>query len=72
MGASLGLARIGEPADTAGLVVFLASGDAGFTTSQVIYNTGGQHQPISRASRLTRLEPAIPQSTTYLRNRILK
>ena len=36
------LGRVGEPKDTAGLVAFLASEDAGFITGQVIYNTGGQ------------------------------
>jgi 3-oxoacyl-[acyl-carrier protein] reductase len=41
-GASFGLGRIGEPADTAGLVAFLASDDAAFITGQVIYNTGAQ------------------------------
>ena len=50
MGASFGLGWIGEPADTAGLVAFLASDDAGFITGHVIYNTGGQHRPIGRAS----------------------
>jgi NAD(P)-dependent dehydrogenase (short-subunit alcohol dehydrogenase family) len=48
--AAFALGRIGEPADTAGLVAFLASDDAGFITGQVIYNTGGQHGPI-RSSR---------------------
>jgi hypothetical protein len=36
------LGRIGEPTDTAGVVAFLASEDAGFVTGQVIYNAGGQ------------------------------
>jgi 3-oxoacyl-[acyl-carrier protein] reductase len=36
------LGRIGEPADTAGVVAFLASEDAGFVTGQVIYNADGQ------------------------------
>jgi 3-oxoacyl-[acyl-carrier protein] reductase len=45
-GSSFDLGRIGEPADTAGVVAFLASEDAGFVTGQVIYNTGGQHGPI--------------------------
>ncbi len=44
--ASFGLGRIGEPADTAALVAFLASPDAGFITGQVIYNAGGQRGPI--------------------------
>jgi NAD(P)-dependent dehydrogenase (short-subunit alcohol dehydrogenase family) len=35
-----------EPADTAGLVAFLASDDAGFITGQIIYNSGGQRGPI--------------------------
>ena len=34
------LGRIGEPADTAAVVAFLASADAGFATGQVIYATG--------------------------------
>lgn len=50
MGASFALGRIGEPADTAGVVAFLASSDADFITGQVIYNTGGQHRPIGRAA----------------------
>jgi 3-oxoacyl-[acyl-carrier protein] reductase len=45
-GASFGLGRIGEPADTAGVVAFLASEDAGFVTGQVIYAAGGQRGPI--------------------------
>ncbi len=45
-GGSFGLGRIGEPADTAALVAFLASPDAGFITGQVIYNAGGQRGPI--------------------------
>ncbi len=45
-GAVFGLGRIGEPADTAGLVAFLASPDASFITGQVIYNAGGQRGPI--------------------------
>ena len=49
LGASFALGRIGEPADTAGLVAFLVSGDAGFITGQVICNTGGQQAPIGRA-----------------------
>jgi 3-oxoacyl-[acyl-carrier protein] reductase len=40
------LGRIGEPTDTAGVVAFLASEDAGFVTGQVIYNAGGQRGPI--------------------------
>jgi len=49
-GASFGLGRIGEPADTAGVVAFLASEDAGFVTGQVIYAAGGQRGPIRRTS----------------------
>jgi 3-oxoacyl-[acyl-carrier protein] reductase len=49
MAASFALGRVEEPADTAGVVAFLVSEDAGFITGQVIYNTGGQHRPISRA-----------------------
>jgi 3-oxoacyl-[acyl-carrier protein] reductase len=45
-GASFALGRLGEPADTAGLVAFLASDDAGFITGQIIYNSGGQRGPI--------------------------
>jgi 3-oxoacyl-[acyl-carrier protein] reductase len=45
-GAAFGLGRIGEPADTAALVAFLASEDAGFITGQVIYNAGGQRGPV--------------------------
>ena len=40
------LGRIGEPTDTAGVVAFLASEDAGFVTGQVIYNAGGQRGPV--------------------------
>jgi 3-oxoacyl-[acyl-carrier protein] reductase len=40
------LGRIGELADTAGVVAFLASEDAGFVTGQVIYAAGGQRGPI--------------------------
>jgi 3-oxoacyl-[acyl-carrier protein] reductase len=47
-GAAFGLGRIGEPADTAAVVAFLASEEAGFVTGQVIYNVGGQHGPIRR------------------------
>jgi hypothetical protein len=32
------------------VVAFLVSDDAGFITGQVIYNTGGQHRPVGRAS----------------------
>jgi 3-oxoacyl-[acyl-carrier protein] reductase len=45
-GASFGLGRIGEPADTAAVVAFLASAEAGFITGQVIYVVGGQHGPV--------------------------
>jgi 3-oxoacyl-[acyl-carrier protein] reductase len=48
MGASFALGRIGEPADTAALVAFLASEEAGFITGQVIYNNGGQIAPVGR------------------------
>jgi 3-oxoacyl-[acyl-carrier protein] reductase len=41
------LGRIGEPTDTAGVVAFLASEDAGFVTGQVIYNAGGQRGPVT-------------------------
>ena len=39
-GTSFGLGRIGEPADTAAVVAFLASAEAGFITGQVIYAVG--------------------------------
>jgi hypothetical protein len=45
-GAAFGLGRIGEPADTAAVVAFLASAEAGFVTGQVIDAVGGQHGPI--------------------------
>jgi 3-oxoacyl-[acyl-carrier protein] reductase len=47
--AAFHLGRVGTPADTAALVAFLASDEAGFITGQVIYNTGGQHGAIDRA-----------------------
>jgi 3-oxoacyl-[acyl-carrier protein] reductase len=43
---AFGLGRIGEPADTAAVVAFLAAEDAGFITGQVIYNAGGQRGPV--------------------------
>lgn len=49
-GSAFALGRIGEPADTAAVVAFLASGDAGFITGQVIYNAGGQRGPVRWAS----------------------
>jgi 3-oxoacyl-[acyl-carrier protein] reductase len=45
-GAAFALGRIGEPADTAAVVAFLASEEAGFVTGQVIYAAGGQRGPI--------------------------
>jgi 3-oxoacyl-[acyl-carrier protein] reductase len=48
MGGSFSLGRIGEPADTAALVAFLVSEEAGFITGQVIYNNGGQTGPVGR------------------------
>ena len=48
-GAAFALGRIGEPADIAGVVAFLASEDAGFVTGQIIYAAGGQHGPIRRS-----------------------
>ncbi len=45
-GTSFGIGRIGEPADTAAVVAFLASAEAGFLTGQVIYVVGGQHGPV--------------------------
>jgi len=41
-GAAFALGRIGEPADVAAVVAFLASQDASFITGQVIYAAGGQ------------------------------
>jgi 3-oxoacyl-[acyl-carrier protein] reductase len=46
-GSAFALGRIGEPADVAGVVAFLASDDAGFLTGQVVYCAGGQSGPIS-------------------------
>jgi NAD(P)-dependent dehydrogenase (short-subunit alcohol dehydrogenase family) len=40
------LARTGEPTDTAGVVAFLASEEAGFVTGQVISNAGGRRGPV--------------------------
>jgi 3-oxoacyl-[acyl-carrier protein] reductase len=45
-GAAFALGRIGEPADVAAVVAFLASEDASFITGQVIYAAGGQRGPI--------------------------
>jgi 3-oxoacyl-[acyl-carrier protein] reductase len=45
-GSAFALGRIGEPADTAAVVAFLVSPDAGFITGQVIYNAGGQRGPV--------------------------
>jgi 3-oxoacyl-[acyl-carrier protein] reductase len=46
VGAAFALGRIGEPADTAAVVAFLAGEEAGFVTGQVIYAAGGQRGPI--------------------------
>jgi 3-oxoacyl-[acyl-carrier protein] reductase len=54
LAAAFALGRIGEPADTAAVVAFLVSDEAGFITGQVIYNTGGQHGPVGRASSSAR------------------
>ena len=45
---SFGIGRIGGPADTAAVVAFLTSAEAGFITGQVIYAVGGQRGPVSR------------------------
>jgi 3-oxoacyl-[acyl-carrier protein] reductase len=45
-GSAFALGRIGEPSDTAAVVAFLASEDAGFITGQVIYVVGGQRGPV--------------------------
>jgi len=45
-GAAFALGRIGEPADVAAVVAFLASEGASFITGQVIYAAGGQRGPI--------------------------
>ncbi|GAA1220377.1 SDR family oxidoreductase [Kitasatospora nipponensis] len=37
------LGRVGEPADVAGLVAFVASDDAGWVTGQILDATGGSH-----------------------------
>jgi 3-oxoacyl-[acyl-carrier protein] reductase len=47
-GKAFALGRIGEPADIASAVAFLASEDASFITGQIIYVAGGQHGPIRR------------------------
>ena len=48
-GSAFALGRIGEPADVAGVVAFLASHDAGFITGQVIYAVGGQRGAVRRS-----------------------
>jgi 3-oxoacyl-[acyl-carrier protein] reductase len=45
-GSAFTLGRMGEPTDTAAVVAFLASEDAGFITGQIIYASGGQRGPI--------------------------
>ena len=45
-GTAFALGRIGEAADTAGVVAFLVSADAAFVTGQVIYAVGGQRGPV--------------------------
>ena len=39
--AEIPLGRIGEPADVAGVIAFLLSGEAGYVTGQVIHVSGG-------------------------------
>jgi 3-oxoacyl-[acyl-carrier protein] reductase len=52
-GSPFGIGRIGKPADTAAVVAFLASAEAGFITGQVSYAVGGQHGPV-RVAGITR------------------
>ena len=61
-GAAFALGRIGEPADIAGAVAFLASKDGGFITGQIIYVAGGQHGPIRRSQSPAALLPATPRA----------
>jgi NAD(P)-dependent dehydrogenase (short-subunit alcohol dehydrogenase family) len=37
---------MGEAEDTANVVAFLVSADAGFVTGQIVYAQGGQHSPV--------------------------
>jgi len=64
-GRAVPLGRVGNPADIAGAIVFLASGDASYVTGQVIYVDGGmlaqlrspqvdRRLPDSAASRVKR------------------
>jgi 3-oxoacyl-[acyl-carrier protein] reductase len=51
------LARLGEPADIAGAVLYFASADAAFVTGQVLYVDGGalaQIRPSANAPNLKR------------------
>lgn len=50
-GTAFALGRIGEAADTAAVVAFLASAEAGFVTGQVIYCAGGQRGPLRWTDR---------------------
>jgi 3-oxoacyl-[acyl-carrier protein] reductase len=45
-GSAFALGRIGTAEDTANVVAFLVSPDAGFVTGQIIYAQGGQHGPV--------------------------
>jgi 3-oxoacyl-[acyl-carrier protein] reductase len=48
-GESFALGRIGEPADIAAAVAFLASADASFITGQILYVAGGQRGPVRQS-----------------------
>lgn len=64
MGTAFTLGRIGEPVDTAALVAFLASDEAGFITGQVIYNNRGQLVPVGRAGSPTDKVRLLSANTT--------
>ncbi len=71
-GADIPLSRVGEPADVAGVVAFLASADAGYITGQVVYVDGGllaqgrspqadRPLPAAIAARLHRRSDGLPR-----------